>query len=228
MGDINQSHFIRRHRERLAGPVLEIGSRDYGNTEQLRPFFQGEDYLGVDMLEGKGVDKVVDFTRPFDEVDAAVGGQRFGTIICLSVLEHCDQPFLMAQNMARLLAPGGCVVVSVPFVFKFHGYPSDYWRFTPEGVKKLFQTLTFEPDVCEMTSSIEGDFWPLSNDSSMGRIVFNGSWLKERGHPVSACLFTLLRPFMKLSPMRHFYRYRNVFPHSMVTMMGVQGEASGG
>ena len=95
--------------------------------------FQGEDYLGVDMLEGRRVDKVVDFTHPFEEVDAAVEGRRFGTIICMSVLEHCDQPFLMAENITRLLVPGGSLVVSVPFVFKFHGFPSDYWRFTPEG-----------------------------------------------------------------------------------------------
>ena len=28
--------------------------------------------------------------------------------------------------------------LSVPWVWRFHGYPSDYWRFSPEALKFLF------------------------------------------------------------------------------------------
>src|SRR5688500_11735663 len=135
MGSPEQYRFANQHRERFAGPILEIGSKDYGSTENLRKLFPGFEYVGIDMQAGPGVDVVLDFTRPFAEIDAALAGRRFGTIFCLSVLEHCDQPFVMADNMTRLLAPGGSVYVSVPFAWKFHGYPSDYWRFTHEGVK---------------------------------------------------------------------------------------------
>ena len=32
---------------------------------------------------------------------------------------------------------------SVPFVWRIHAYPSDYWRFTKEGVKLLFPRIRF-------------------------------------------------------------------------------------
>lgn len=107
MGDINQSEFVLKHKEKLSGPFLEIGSRNYGNTQDLRSFFSDETYVGVDLSEGESVDKVLDFTMPFDALDKALDNQRFGTIFSFSVMEHCDNPFLMAENMMRLLKPGG-------------------------------------------------------------------------------------------------------------------------
>ena len=145
MGDLNQLRYIRMHAHRLDGPYLEVGSKDYGSTPDLRSVFPGSrTYIGADLSEGDGVDVVVDFADDFDAIDGALGGERFGTIFCLSVLEHCSNPFVMADNLTRLLRPGGKAVISVPFAWPFHGYPSDYWRFTHEGVLKLFPGLAFD------------------------------------------------------------------------------------
>ena len=51
MGDVNQSLFAQEHRDRLTGPCLEVGSRDYGNTQDLRSMFPGETYVGVDLIK---------------------------------------------------------------------------------------------------------------------------------------------------------------------------------
>ncbi|MEE9212986.1 MAG: hypothetical protein V3U29_10060 [Phycisphaeraceae bacterium] len=72
------------------GPFLEIGSRKYNDACSLRSLFPHQHYVGINMPAGDDVDLVIDLTRPFDEIDAAFGGRRFGTICCLSVLEHCD------------------------------------------------------------------------------------------------------------------------------------------
>ena len=142
MGDANQYSFIKGYAGNLVGPYMEVGSKDYGTTQNIRPLLlNGATYIGVDMESGKGVDQVLDLTQDFDAIDRELGGERFGTIICLSVLEHCADPFGMARNLTRLLQKNGKVVVSVPFAWKFHGYPSDYWRFTHEGVKLLFPEL---------------------------------------------------------------------------------------
>ena len=109
MGDLNHLLFVQKFRKELAGPVLEVGSRDYGNTQSLRPLFAGESYVGADIVEGDGVDLVLDLTRPFEEVSAGLEERRFRTIFCLSVLEHCEQPFRMAENITRLREPGGKV-----------------------------------------------------------------------------------------------------------------------
>ena len=138
MGDRNQELFVAHNRLYLAGPVLEVGSKNYGDTQDFRSLTGLCDYIGVDMSPGDGVDCVVDLAAPFDVVDQKLKGKRFNTILCFSVLEHCDNPFQMANTISKLLMPNGSLFVGVPFVWRLHGYPDDYWRFTPSGVKKLF------------------------------------------------------------------------------------------
>ena len=176
-------------------PFLEAGSKDYGNTQDLRALFRGRldadsssdnEYLGVDMLAGPGVDIVADLSGDFAAVDASLGGRRFGTIFCLSVLEHCENPFAMAENLTRLLKPGGNICVSVPFAFRLHAYPDDFWRFTPSGVRKLFASLEFRPEDSVWTTYFEkdvsknGDF--RSINSQLGKLPFSLSAHWKTGH----------------------------------------------
>lgn len=139
------------------GAVLEVGSRRFGEYLDFRALLPHlSDFTGVDLEAGDNVDVVTDLTRPFNEVDAALSGRRFDTICCTSVLEHVPNPFLIADNLQRLMAPGGVLFLSVPFVFRFHAYPGDYWRFTPEAVKVLFSRLDFDREVDSNTlSSLE-------------------------------------------------------------------------
>ena len=69
MGDIDQPQFVQKYQEQLTGPFLEVGSRNYGNTQDLRSMFPGETYIGVGPSEGGGVDAVMDLPRPFDVID---------------------------------------------------------------------------------------------------------------------------------------------------------------
>jgi SAM-dependent methyltransferase len=168
MGDLNQRAFVLRHRDRFLPPFLEAGAREAGAGPGLRTAFPGADWLGVDQEAGPGVDLVLDLSRPFDEVDAALGARRFATVFCTSVLEHCREPFRMAASLTRLLRPGGWLYVSVPFAWRFHGYPSDYWRFTHEGVRLLFPGLRFDERAGAASAAKEGAFGPL--DETAGRL----------------------------------------------------------
>jgi SAM-dependent methyltransferase len=220
MGDINQLDFIRTHRGRFNAPVLEVGSHDYGSTQNLRGLFTDADYTGIDMNPGPGVDLALDLTRPFEELDSALGGRRFGTIFCLSVLEHCDQPFVMAENMSRLLVPGGQIFVSVPFAWKFHGYPSDYWRFTHEGVKKLFPGLHFNGELDDLSTPRRGERRALDED--IGLIPMSSTWHREQGHPLRSLSVSLLRLLAKTGVLRWLAGYRYVLMPSMINMIGTK------
>jgi SAM-dependent methyltransferase len=138
MGDLNGLDFVVANRDLVKGPILEVGSRDYGNTPDFRGVFAGERYVGVDQEPGAGVDLACDFTADYESLAAAIGVRKFGTVICQSVLEHCRDPFGMARNITAFLDEGGVALVSVPFVWNVHGFPDDYWRITPSALPVLF------------------------------------------------------------------------------------------
>jgi SAM-dependent methyltransferase len=117
----------------LPEPIVEFGSMqvEAGQPNDLRPLFEGREFLGTDFREGPGVDRVEDL-RGLSFTDGEVG-----TAICLDTLEHCADPITACREMHRVLADGGVCVISSVMFFGIHGYPSDYWRFTPEGFRVL-------------------------------------------------------------------------------------------
>ncbi|HUW55929.1 MAG TPA: class I SAM-dependent methyltransferase [Planctomycetota bacterium] len=215
----HQVDFIRHYAPPLSGPYLEVGSKDHGSAKDLKPLFDdSRDWVGVDIEAGAGVDLVCDLAADFATVDAALGGRRFGTVFCFSTLEHCRQPFRMAENLTRLLTPGGHLVLSVPFAFKFHGFPSDYWRFTPEGVKVLFPGLAFDAAHAAAATSQPGEFLPVTDD--LGRIRFSADVQRKAGHPVRAVSAGLLKLLGRLGVWRWFTRYRYLLVPTNVFMVG--------
>ncbi len=84
MGDINQLLFLRKKAPTCEGPVLEIGSKNYGSTSSFRQFYSTCRYVGVDLEAGKGVDVVADLTTGI----AGLPDNHFALAICCSVLEH--------------------------------------------------------------------------------------------------------------------------------------------
>lgn len=55
---------------------------------------------------------------------------EFDTIILSDVLEHVDNPNLLWDEMRRILAPGGHIILNVPFLYGVHEAPHDYYRYT--------------------------------------------------------------------------------------------------
>lgn len=61
-------------------------------------------------------------------------------IICLSVLQHVEEPQKAVKEIYRALKPGGYFFAYVPFLYYYHplpGYYKDFYRFTYDGVKYL-------------------------------------------------------------------------------------------
>lgn len=226
MGDVNQLLFIEKHAQGLFGPYLEVGSRDYGSTQDLESVLVNRgQHVRVDLEAGRCVDVVLDLTQPFDEVDRALDGARFGTIFCLSVLEHCAEPFRMAENLTRLLQPGGKVCISAPFAWRFHGYPSDYWRFTNEGVKRLFSQLEFPPAQSVSATSRKNDFKPV--DHQIGKIPFASKPHLQAGHPLRGVAAKSLGLLSKIGILRWLAGYRYVLAPTNLMMIGTLSQESG-
>jgi hypothetical protein len=165
MGDANQYAWVKKHADNVQAPILEIGSKNYGRVSyDYRGLFVGRGpYVGTDMAPGDGVDVVADLTADFDGLPESLRTTRFGAILCMSVMEHVRDIYKFARNLRQLLAVDGVAFVSVPWVWRFHGYPSDYWRFSPEALKFLLAPLQLDDAASCISYQQLGSFSPLNN-----------------------------------------------------------------
>jgi SAM-dependent methyltransferase len=117
-------------------PILEFGSLQVAGQEgfaDLRHFFRGKQYIGADMREGPGVDKILNLHN----ID--LPSEHVGTVLCLDTLEHVEYPRRALKEIHRILRPDGIAIISSVMNFPIHDYPYDYWRFTPEAFKSLLK-----------------------------------------------------------------------------------------
>lgn len=137
MGDKAQIDFGIRHLPAQAKRVIEVGSKDYGNTASFREHYPAAEYVGLDIEAGPGVDVI-------QNLEEGTGGiAPADVVICCSVLEHTPKPWKMAKNITKLLKPGGWLYISVPWVQRYHAYPDDYFRFSPSAIRVLFPGIAW-------------------------------------------------------------------------------------
>lgn len=74
---------------------------------------------------------------------------------CFAVLEHTRQPWLVVQEIYRMVKPGGKVWIDWPFLQPVHGYPSHYFNATRQGLESIFVDAGFKVDASE-TGAHEG------------------------------------------------------------------------
>jgi len=133
---------------RIAGERGRVRVLDVGcGPKPYYPFFAdvASEYVGVDVVE-----------NPTAELRGAIEAlpvpdASFDLVLCTQVLEHCDDPAQAVRELRRVTAPGGRVLASTHGVQVYHPSPVDYWRWTHEGLRRLFETnaawssLTVEP-----------------------------------------------------------------------------------
>lgn len=141
------------HLARALGGNLVI---DVGCGEQpYRPCLQGfKRYIGFDSVDA------VDRGNNADVLGDALGlpfrdGCADG-ILCTEVIEHVKDPAGMLSEFARVLAPGGSVLLTSPFTWHLHDEPHDYWRFTEYGLRLIFERAGFRVMALRATNGFLG------------------------------------------------------------------------
>jgi len=69
-----------------------------------------------------------------------VDGASFDVVLCLQVLEHVPDPAAAVRELHRVVRPGGRVLLTTHGVYPFHPNPDDLWRWTHQGLERLFLT----------------------------------------------------------------------------------------
>ena len=137
--------------------VVEIGSQDVnGSIRQFCP--QEFEYIGVDFVDGKGVDVVITspYELPFDDNSVDI-------VVSSSCFEHSEMFWVVYLEIIRILKPHGVFYLNVPSNGMFHRYPVDCWRFYPDSGPALVtwaQYNNFNVGLMESyTSNQVGNNW---------------------------------------------------------------------
>ena len=129
---------ILTHYLRIDGNVVDVGSRVAPQQAHLnlrRVFVGTAKYVGIDEVEGPGVDVVSPFSSELSVVDS------IGVVLCLDVLEHVAEPVELIHHLVRFRARyNAWLIVSTHLNMQYHPEPGvygDYWRFSGAGLMRL-------------------------------------------------------------------------------------------
>ncbi len=179
---------ILEYAREVEGRLLDVGC---GSKPYRSWFTRCSDYIGVDIdreeTRRRGIaDLVYDGkTLPFKDGE-------FDALLCTQVLEHVFTPVDFLRELARVLRPGGRMILSVPFAWDEHEVPFDYGRYTSYGLRYILEQSGFR--VLRMTKTRAGiaaviQLWIAV---MYKQIQFQNVWLQAAVHALLAFPLTLI------------------------------------
>jgi SAM-dependent methyltransferase len=120
----------------IDGRVIDVGGGKKSLYRDLLPVNLDYESLNID---------------PSIEPTYLIGpGERFpisdgvyDTCLCLNTLEHIYDARLVLDEILRVLKPGGVAYITVPWIFRVHGHPDDYFRGTPSWWRETLSRVGF-------------------------------------------------------------------------------------
>jgi SAM-dependent methyltransferase len=83
----------------------------------------------------------VNIFSPLHDIPRSSGS--FDIVICIAVLEHVENPEEVTAEMFRVLKLGGYLIATVPFLQPEHKCPTDFQRYTRDGLAALMERHGF-------------------------------------------------------------------------------------
>ena len=113
----------------VSGVLLDLGA---GN-QPFKGWYSGlaEKCVAIDVAPAPGLD-LLSLAAPLP-----FGPASFDTVLCTQVLEHVYDVEAAVSEIARILKPGGRVIITVPFLYPTHEAPYDFWRTTHWGLRSV-------------------------------------------------------------------------------------------
>ena len=115
---------------------------EIGGTSSFQKYMSRGSCILLD-IEDKPTNDVTANAECLPFTSGSIGG-----ILCISVLEHTQNPKCVIEEIWRCLKPGGKVFISVPWLFEMHMEPHDFSRFSNFILDKWFdkfEILEIEP-----------------------------------------------------------------------------------
>lgn len=117
------------------GLLLDVGC---GRKPYQNVFKGVRKYIGLDLpLNNKADVYGNGMYLPFKD-------RVFDTVLCNQVLEHVPEPFLLMKEIARVLKPGGFLILTTPQTWGLHLEPNNFYRYTKYGLSYLAEKSGLE------------------------------------------------------------------------------------
>lgn len=162
-GDVSHAHwqeYLYQLANKPGWRILEIGSREVTGQSQARLRFNFASYTGFDIYPGANVDVTGDAHRL---ADYFLPGEQFDLIYSSACFEHLVMPWVVAQEIAKLLKVGGYVFIETHFSYSSHERPWHFYQFSDLALKSLFSgALGFECIQAGMSNPLVGRFSRLA------------------------------------------------------------------
>ena len=122
----------------LEGPVYEFGVSSVdreGCGDGFRDCFAEASYVGCNLSQEAPANRLNDLARlPFPDAAAR-------TVICIDTLQYVVDPIRTAEEMTRILAPGGTLVFGSSVDPDVPDPPGRFWRPTHEMINVMMSGL---------------------------------------------------------------------------------------
>ncbi|WP_375430930.1 class I SAM-dependent methyltransferase [uncultured Friedmanniella sp.] len=148
----------------LHGDVLEIGGHRLAKcavAEFPAPRFA---YHDLNLAASDIPDTII---ADITDCRATIPDESFDVVFSSDVFEHIDRPWLAAEEISRILKPGGIAITWTLFSWRNHPCPIDYWRYSAECLEFLFgglELLEKGYDLSDRRADQPG-FWGSGMDS---------------------------------------------------------------
>lgn len=151
----DRGRFQGTHMHQAIGPVYEAAVRNHAQGDlvdlgcgavPLYHFYKDQatsitciDWESSGIQEKTHLDIVHDLNQPLPLPD-----KMCDTVICTDVLEHIRYPHDLFREMGRIIRPNGKLILTVPYYYRLHEKPYDYYRYTEFSLKGFCEDNGFE------------------------------------------------------------------------------------
>jgi SAM-dependent methyltransferase len=118
----------------VSGRVIDVGGGRKSLYRDLLPINMDYDSLNIDRDIEPTFLIVPDEKFPIDD-------GSYDTCLCLNTLEHVYDSRFMLDEIFRVMKPGGVAYITVPWIFRVHGHPDDYFRGTPSWWRETLKRV---------------------------------------------------------------------------------------
>lgn len=155
IGKHGQIHPWAAQFNRPTTKVLEIGSRCVSSQAHWKRFFPDVQYTGIDIIDGENVDLVADAHRLSEYFDK----ESFDLVLSFAVFEHLAMPWVVAEEISKVLKIGGHVAIETHFSYSEHELPWHFFQFNSNALESMFnEALGFDVLDSGLDSPIVGRF----------------------------------------------------------------------